>query len=71
MQDDPPEEDTVKVSSRMFVSCGGCNKEVSDVAKTCPYCGKPLIAVWNWTLMILYVVLFAGAAFLAYLSDNK
>ena len=70
MQDDPPEEDTVKVSSRMFVSCGGC-KEVSDVAKTCLYCGKPLIAVWNWTLMILYVVLFAGAAFLAYLSDNK
>ena len=66
MQDDPPEEDTGKASSRTFVTCGGCNKEVSDDTKTCPYCGKTLKVEWDWPLMILYVAFFAGAAFLAY-----
>ena len=60
MQDDPPEDDTGKVSSRTFVTCGGCYKEVSDDAKTCPYCGKTLIAEWNW-LILIYVVVIAGA----------
>ena len=66
MEDDPPEDDTVKLSSRTFVTCGGCNKEVNNATEACPYCGKTLKAEWNWTLMILYVVFFASAAFLAY-----
>ena len=70
MQDDPP-EDTVKLSSRTFVTCGGCNKEVSDDTKTCPYCGETLIAEWSWTLIVLNVVLLAVATILYYLAGNK
>lgn len=71
MQDDPPEDDTVKSNSRTFVNCGGCNKEVGYDAKTCPYCGKTLFAEWSWTLIVLYVALFTGVAILAYLSSDK
>ena len=71
MQDDPPGEDTGKASSRTFVTCGGCNKEVSDDTKTCPYCGKTLIVEWSWTLIVLNVVLLAVATILYYLAGNK
>jgi len=71
MQDDPSGEDTGEASSRTFVTCGGCNKEVSDDTKTCPYCGKTLIAEWSWTLIVLNVALLAGATILYYLAGNK
>ena len=71
MQDDPTEDDTVKVSSRTFVTCGNCSKEVSDDAKTCPYCGRTLILEWSWTLIVLNVALLAGAIILYYLAGNK
>ena len=71
MNNDLPEDDTGKSSSRTFVTCGGCNKEVDYDAKTCPYCGKTLFAEWSWTLLVLNVALMAGAAILFYLSGNE
>ena len=71
MQDDPPEENTVKLSSRTFITCGNCSKEVSDNAKACPYCGNTLILEWSWTLIVLNVVLLAVATILYYLAGNK
>ena len=59
MRDDPLEDEFDGIP---LVTCTFCNKQVSDSVKQCPYCGRQLIAEWNW-LIWMYVVVIAGASY--------